>query len=341
MKLSIRSLAIAFLAVAASAGAEEGRVPRIIVDTDHVAAAIERGAIVWDVRSHEEYLRGHIPGAVNMDDVQAVLREPATEDYIALEEIERTLGETGIDPGREIVLYGWKAHTAPYFGYVTLRWLGMEKVLVYHGGIDDWKSASRPLATDQVRLPAVVFRAKLDRRLLVSTREVLARLNNPDSQIVDARTVREYEGDDVRALRGGHIPGAVNIPYEANWVDPDTPRKLMRRQVTGKDGMDLKPREALVALYAKLDPQKETIVYCHSGVRASQTAVVLEDLGFRNVKVYDSSWMAYGNSFEAPVDNVTYFNVARVSSMLNALQVRIDQLEAQLEQLRSSSTQKP
>jgi thiosulfate/3-mercaptopyruvate sulfurtransferase len=269
-----------------------------------------------------------------MDDIQAVLREAATEDYVALEEIERALSETGIDPGREIVLYGSKAHTAPYFGYVTLRWLGAEKVFVYHGGIDDWKSASRPVATDMVRLPAVAFRVRLEPRLLVSTREVLARLNAPNVQIVDARTMREYKGDDIRALRGGHIPGAVNIPYEANWVDPDTPRKLMRRQVTSKDGMNLKPRQALAELYSKLDPDKETIVYCHSGVRASQTAVVLKELGFRDVKVYDSSWMAYGNSFEAPVDNVTYFNVARVSNMLNALQARIDQLEAELEQLK-------
>jgi thiosulfate/3-mercaptopyruvate sulfurtransferase len=100
--------------------------------------------------------------------------------------------------------------------------------------------------------------------------------------------------------------------------------------------MSLKSREALVELYAGLDAHKETIVYCHSGVRASQTAIVLMDLGFRNVRVYDSSWMAYGNTFEAPVDNATYFNVARVNSMINLLQSRIDELETELEQLKST-----
>lgn len=339
MRLSISGFALVFLATIASVRAADPAAARIIVETEDVAAAIERGAIVWDVRSRDEYLRGHIPGAVNMDDIQAVLREAATEDYVALEDIERALGETGIDPGREIVLYGSKAHTAPYFGYVTLRWLGAERLMVYHGGIDDWMAASRPVATDLVRLPAVAFRARTDSRLLLSTREVLARLNDPKLQIVDARTVREYKGDDIRALRGGHIPGAVNIPYEANWVDPDSPRKLMRRQVTNKDGMNLKPRQALAQLYSKLDPDKETIVYCQSGVRASQTAVVLKELGFRDVKVYDSSWMGYGNNFEAPADNVTYFNVARVSNMLNALQARIDQLEAELAQLKASRAQ--
>lgn len=340
MRMALIGFVFLCLAPVASVSGAEPSPPGIIVDTQFVSGAMDRGAILWDVRSRDEYQRGHIPGAVNMDDIQAVLREAATEDYIPLEEIERALGEAGIDPAREIVLYGAKAHTAPYFGYVTLRWLGAQKLSVYHGGIDDWKSANRPVATDMLRLPAVVFRAKPDHGLLVSTREVVARLNDPNVQIVDARTVREYKGEDIRALRGGHIPGAVNIPYESNWMDPDTPRKLMRRQVNSKDGMNLKPREALAQLYAGLDREKETIVYCQSGVRASETAVVLKDLGFRKVRVYDSSWLGYGNSFEAPVENMTYFNVARMSSMINALQARIDQLEAELEQLKASREKK-
>ncbi|HWQ39284.1 MAG TPA: sulfurtransferase [Burkholderiales bacterium] len=312
-----------------------------LVDTDFVAAALDRGAILWDVRSQDEYRRGHLPGAVNIDDVQAVLREPATEDYIALEEIERLLGEAGIDPAREIVLYGAKAHTGPYFAHVTLRWLGAENAHVYHGGIDDWKAAGKALSTDAVRLPPVAFKAKINPALLVSTRELLAKLGDPNVQIIDVRSPREYKGEDIRALRGGHVPGARNIPYEFNWVDPDTPRKLARRLVTTKDGMSLKPRQELVRLYGALDPEKETIVYCQSGVRAAQTATILADLGFRNVRVYDASWLGYGNAFDAPAENVTYFNVARVTNQLNALQARVEELEAELEQLKASREKKP
>jgi thiosulfate/3-mercaptopyruvate sulfurtransferase len=148
--------------------------------------------------------------------------------------------------------------------------------------------------------------------------------------------VREYLGEDVRALRGGHIPGAINIPYETNWVDPDTPRKLARRQVDNKDGMDLRPREALEAIYANLDRDRETIVYCQSGVRASETATVLKQLGFRNVRVYDSSWLGWGNTFDAPAENESYFNVSRVNAMIDALQARIDQLEDQLAELKAA-----
>ena len=83
-------------------------------------------------------------------------------------------------------------------------------------------------------------------------------------------------------------------------------------------------------LYARLDPGKETIVYCQSGARASETAGVLQQLGFKNVKVYDSSWLGYGNTLDAPANNVTFFNVGLFNSRLSAMQSRIDQLEKEL-----------
>lgn len=315
---------------------QPARAQDIIVDTDFVATAFERGAIVWDVRSGNDYLRGHIPGAVNIDDIGNVLRDPNSEDYIPVAEIERMLGEAGIDPARDIVLYGTKANPTPYFGYVTLRWLGSTRAYVYHGGIDDWKSAGKPIATDLVKLPAVEFKARPDAQRLVSTREVVEKLDNAQVQIVDVRTTREYRGEDIRALRGGHIPGSINIPYEANWVDPDTPRKLARRVVANKDGMNLKPRAELAQLYAGLDPDKETIVYCQSGSRASETATVLEQLGFKNVRIYDPSWLGYGNSFAAPVENATYFNVTRVNRMIDGLQTQIDQLQGEIAELKAA-----
>jgi thiosulfate/3-mercaptopyruvate sulfurtransferase len=325
--------------VAASLGAYAADKP-IIVDTGFVEQAAARGALIWDVRSQEDYRRGHIPGAVNIDEIALVLREPNTEDYIPVAKIEQILGEAGIDPTREIVLYGAKAHTSPYFGYVTVRYLGGSGARVYHGGIDDWKSAGKPIATDPVKLPPVSFRAQVNPEVIVSTREVVTRLGARGVQIVDARTEKEFNGEDIRALRGGRIPGAVNIPYETNWVDPDTPRKLQRRQVAGKEGMNLKPAEDLRALYARLDPEKETIVYCQSGVRAAETATVLQSLGFRNVKVYDSSWLGYGNTFDAPAENVSYFNVNRVNGILMQMQQRIDLLEGQVEELKAAKEKK-
>jgi thiosulfate/3-mercaptopyruvate sulfurtransferase len=317
------------------------RAAPVIVDTDFVAAAAARGAILWDVRREDDYKKGHIPGAVNIDDPEVQFRDPKTEDYIAIPQIEKALGGAGIDPSQEIVVYGVKGTPPAHFAYHTLRYFGARNVHLYHGGFDDWKEAGKPLSTERSTLPPVEVDVTLDRGMLLTTQEVVARLNRPDVQIVDARTPREFGGDDIRALRGGHIPGAVNIPYESNWVDPDTARKLQRRQVANRDGMALKPRAALEQLYAGLDRNKEIVVYCQSGSRAAVTLSVLQELGFEKVKLYDSSWLAWGNAFDAPVENVSYFNVARVSNLINQLQGRVDALEAELEQLKTQAAKKP
>lgn len=334
MRTLVRIIVAASLSLIATLAA--AATSDLIVDTAAVEAALARGAIVWDVRNEEDYRKGHIAGAVNMDDVLAQLREARSEDYLPVPQLAKLLGEAGIDPSREIVVYGPKAGTAVYFAGITLQWLGGDRVHVYHGGIDDWKAAGKPLATEPTRLPAVTLALTPRSDRMIGTRDVVARIGAPDVQIVDARTTREFSGDDIRALRGGHIPGAVNIPYESNWVDPDTPRKLARKQVANKDGLNLKPEDDLRKLYADLDPDKETIVYCQSGVRASNTAAVMQSLGFTNVKVYDSSWLGYGNQLDAPADSVSYFNVARVNNLLNQLQGRIDDLEAQLAEMKAA-----
>lgn len=306
----------------------------VVVDTEFVAQAMQRNAIMWDVRSDDDYKRGHIPGAINIGEIQGELRDAQTEDYLPLPQLEKILGDNGIDIEKEIVLYGAKALPQAYFGHVTLRYLGATRAYVYHGGIDDWKAAGKEVSTKGSSLPSITLKTRPNPELLVSTQGLMTRLKSGGVQIVDARTSKEFSGDDIRALRGGRIPGAVNIPYEANWVDADTPRKLQRKQVNNKDGMNLKSEADLRSLYAGLDPEKETVVYCQSGSRASETATVLHSLGFKNVKVYDASWLGWGNDFTAPVESATYFNVARMNSSLNMLQGRVDALEAELEQMR-------
>ena len=307
-----------------------------IVDTPYVADAIKRNAIIWDVRSAASYKQGHIPGAVNIDDIGVVLRDENTEDYIALEEIERLLGAAGIDPSRELIVYGAKANPYVYFGLVTLQYLRAPNAKAYHGGIDDWKSSGQPVATEPTRLAPIALKRQTRPELLVDTAEVVRKLKDPNVQIVDARTRKEYKGEDIRAIRGGHIPGAVHIHSMENWVDPDTQSKLDKKLVTNKDGMNLKSRDELKALYARLSPEKETIVYCQSGIRASETATVLKELGYKKVRVYDSSWLGYGNTLDAPAENVTFFNVGLVQSKMNAMQKRIDNLENELAEARKA-----
>jgi thiosulfate/3-mercaptopyruvate sulfurtransferase len=309
--------------------------PPVIVDDNYVADAIARNAVVWDVRPAEAYARGHIAGAVSIGDVPRVLRDDNTEDFIAVDRIEKILGAAGLDPHRETIVYGSRGTWQPYFSLYTLQYFSGKNVRVYHEGIEGWTATGRPIGRDASQLPPVALKLEINPTVAVTTKEMVARLNNPDVQIIDARTPQEFAGEDIRAIRGGHIPGAINIPYEQNWVDPETPAKLARKVISSNAGMSLKRTTDLKQLYSRFDPRKETIVYCQSGARASETAGVLQELGFTNVKVYDSSWLGYGNTLDAPADNVTFFNVGLLNSRLSTLQDRVNQLEKELAEAKA------
>lgn len=268
-----------------------------IVDVAGVQAARERGAILWDVRPTEAYRKGHLPGAISIGDAGDVLRDPDTEDFLPTARIAKIFAAAGLDPSREIVVYADRGTPPAYFGRFALRYFGAASVSVFHDGIDGWSDAGLPLERKTSRRPAVRLKLAPQPQLIIETGELLARLKSGGLQLIDARTPAEYTGEAVRASRGGHIPGAVNIPYTANWADAAAFAQLQQGQ---SDTAPAVP-EKLKALYAQFDPEQEVITYCQSGVRAAVTATVLEAIGFRHVRVYDSSWLGYADRPDAPI----------------------------------------
>ena len=307
----------------------------LIVDTAFVAGAIQRGAILWDARVQEEFRKGHIPGAANIGDPLRILRSENSEDFIPTELIEEILGNVGLNPAKEVIVYAGKAVPSAYFGLYVLQYFGADNVRVYHGGIDDWKAAGRPISAQEIEKQPIKLSLLPRNEITIETSEVLGKLDRSEVQILDVRTQREFEGEDVRALRGGHIVGAINIPFERNFTGLG-PRKPGTPPQNTKDALALKPQADLHALYALLDPDKETIVYCQSGSRASVTAAVLKDLGFKNVRLYDSSWLEYGNTLDAPADDVKFFNVGLFTNRITTLMKRVDELEKELAAMREN-----
>ncbi|MFO1414231.1 MAG: rhodanese-like domain-containing protein [Burkholderiales bacterium] len=324
-----RALMAAALALALPLGARAGE----IVDTAYVQDAQKRGAIVWDVRDADAYKAGHIAGAVSVGDIGKVLRDPNKEDWLSDAQIEKTLGGAGIDLNREVIVYGNKGDPYAYFGLSTTRYYGGKNAKVYHGGLDDWKAAGLPVATEPTKLPPVALKVNPQKGVVVWTDEMVSKVSDAKAgkvQLIDARTPAEFAGTDIRAIRGGHIPGATNIPYEQNWVDPAAAGKLARQEVKTRDGMSLKSTADLRKLYAGLDPEKETIVYCQSGVRGAEAATVLRDLGFKDVKIYEPSWLVYAGTLSAPADNEVFVNIGALNGRIATLQSRVDDLEAEL-----------
>jgi thiosulfate/3-mercaptopyruvate sulfurtransferase len=306
-----------------------------IVDTAYVEQALARGAIVWDAREGAHYAEGHIPGAVNFGWVGNVFRDPNREDPPAVPEAEKIFGAAGVDPvGKEVIIYTRKGDPYAYYGLHAMKYYGSKQAKVYHGAIDDWKAAGKPVTKEATKLPPIAVKFTAQDSMVLWNKDMLERVRAGGTQILDVRTPREYSGDDIRAVRGGHVPGAVNIPYEQNWRDPQTAAKLARKEVQTRDGMALRNEAELRALYAKLDPAKETIVYCQSGVRASETATVLRALGFRDVKVYEPSWLGYAGMLAAPADNEVFVNIGALNSKIANLENQVKNLEEELAKLK-------
>ena len=320
--LSIGLLLISSLAIAQKNDA--------IIQTAQVQEALARGAIIWDVRDEKSYLEGHIPGAINIGDAGNTLRDANKEDYIATMKIQAIFNQAGLDINKDIVVYGSRGNPYAYFGLYTINYFGGKQAQIYHDGIDAWKLAGLPLQKDRATLPAVSVVLVPQPQLVVSNEEMLKLAQSKSVQIIDARTPDEFSGKDVRAIRGGHIPNAVNIPFEENWQDPATSIKLSKKQVADNSGMTLKSQADLKKLYSGLDPNQETVVYCQSGVRASETATVLKNLGFKKVKVYDASWLGWGNNLKAQVSDETFLNVGALNAKMAAMQNKINQLEEAL-----------
>ena len=329
MKTIQHLIAVILLSLISFGGADWAQ-SGTIVDLQYVKAAQQRGAIIWDVRASNQYLEGHIPGAINFGDIGTVLRDPNREDFIDLAEINAIFNKAGLDIYKEIVVYGSRGNPYSYFGLFTIHYFGGKQAKVFHDGIDGWADAGLPIEKTSSTLASINIKLAPQENLVVSNEQMRKLYNNQSVQVVDARTFNEFKGNDIRAIRGGHIPGAISIPYEQNWKDPATGSKLAKKEVKTNAGMSLKTKDELNALYAKLDPNKETVVYCQSGVRAAETATVLQNLGYKNVKIYDSSWLGWASHLASPVADETYLNVGMLNARIAAMQNKINELETAL-----------
>ncbi len=311
-----------------------------IVDTAYVTSAIKNGAIVWDVRDAGAYAAGHIPGAVNLGAITTVLRDAVTENWLPTGQVETVLGTAGIDLlNKEVIVYASAGNPSAHFGLLTVRYFGGKSGKVYEGGIDEWKAAGMSVSSEPTKLPPVALQLAPQQDVVVWTDEVAGRLSEVKAgkmQILDVRTAAEFCGRSVSAIRGGHIPGAVNVSMLENWSNPPTPEMMAKLECDVPGGFRLKPMADLKKLYASLDPNKETIVYCGSGVRAAQTATVLRDLGFKDVKVYKPGWLGYAARLSAPAEDEAFVNIGALNRYIMSLQIRIELLEKELAALKNA-----
>lgn len=306
-----------------------------VVDAAYTTAALKRDATIWDVRAAEDYAMGHILGAVNIGNVGEVLRNSNTEDLLPTDQLEKLLNGAGIDLSKEIIVYSRMGDPVAHWCLTTVRHLGGKNGKVFHGGMDEWEASHLPVSKESIRLAAVEQKLNIDPTVQVYLDEVVSKVFNSEVQFIDTRTPREFSGDVISALRGGHIPGARNIPYEQNWGDPNASIRLANGDIKTREGMALKSTAQLKSLYVDLDPTRETIVYCQSGVRASETVSVLRILGFEKVRVFEESWLGYGNNLSAPAEAMQFVNIGVLNNRIRSLEAQVKTLADEVKTLKA------
>lgn len=274
--------------------------PDYLVSTDWVAAHLDDPK-VRIVESDEDvllYEQGHIPGAV-MIDWQLDLNDSVRRDYLKKAEFEALLASKGIGNDTTVVFYGDKNNWWACYAFWVFQLFGHDNARIMNGGRKKWVDEGRPMTKDRpVVAPArYVSRQRADYRIRAFRDQVLEHVHM-ESPLIDVRSPKEYTGELLHmeaypqegALRGGHIPGARNVPWA---------------RAVNEDGT-FKSADELRAIYegeAGLSPEKSVIAYCRIGERSSHTWFVLSYLlGYPNVRNYDGSWTEWGNLVGVPIE---------------------------------------
>ncbi len=264
---------------------------RSVIDAEWLQAHLEDPSIaIVDVRPPQFYMQGHIPGAVNLPGF--FLAGP-DGDAPPAPAFAARLGALGVRRDTHVIAYDDGASPSAARLYWVLRSFGHPAVSVLDGGITTWRHEGRDWEYTPVRaIPAEYETPRKRESTAVGLDEMRGKLGDDASVIVDVRSPGEYLGTRIAAGRGGHIPGAVNIDWTNNLAQTEDEIPLLRTD------------EELKELYAAagVTPEKDVIVYCQSGGRASETFMVLDKLGYPKVSIYVPGWQEWGNRGDTPVE---------------------------------------
>ena len=274
--------------------------PDVLVSTSWVADHIN-DPNVRVVESDEDILlydTGHVQQAVKID-WQTDLQDALVRDYVSKERFEQILSEKGINNDTTVVFYGDKSNWWACYAFWAFELFGHGNSKIMNGGRQKWIDEGRPLTKDVPDFPRASYHVtQSNEEKIRAFRDEVLRHTEAVRPLIDVRSPGEFTGELLHmeaypqegALRGGHIPGAKNVPWSR----------------AANEDQTFKPREELQGIYegeVGLRPDQDVIAYCRIGERSAHTWFVLKYLlGYDKVRNYDGSWTEWGNVVRAPIE---------------------------------------
>jgi len=276
--------------------------PDVLVSTDWVAEHLgDPGVRLVEVDEDVLlYAQGHVPGAVKLDWLTE-LQRPDVRDFVDAGAFARLMAAKGIGNDTLVVLYGDKSNWWAAYAYWFLAYNGHQHLRLMDGGRQKWVSEGRPLATEAPQLTSasyhVPYRDASIRAFAGDVLQHLLAVKDGSGSLVDVRSPQEFSGEKLHmpeypqegAQRGGHIPGAANVPWGLAVHEDGTFRSA----------------DELRGIYAEagVTPDAPVITYCRIAERSSHTWFVLRELlGYPDVRNYDGSWTEWGNMVGVPIE---------------------------------------
>jgi len=274
--------------------------PEMLVSTEWVDQHRGETDTYRIVESDEDvllYESGHIPEAVKIDWVND-LNDPVMRDYIDAERFAELCSQSGISNDTWVIFYGDKSNWWACYALWVFHLFGHEKTLIMDGGRKKWQNEGRPMTEQKPSFSPASYEVKQPNPDIRAFQAEVMEHMQAGRPLIDVRSPAEFTGERTHmpeypqegVLRGGHIPGAKNVPWS---------------QAVKEDGT-FKSREELEQLYINgcgLNPDDDIVAYCRIGERSSHTWFVLKYLlGFEKVRNYDGSWTEWGNTVRAPIE---------------------------------------
>jgi thiosulfate/3-mercaptopyruvate sulfurtransferase len=273
--------------------------PEVLVSADWVQEHLNDPK-VRIVESDEDVLlydMHHIPGAVKID-WQGDLQDQIVRDYINAEKFAAICSRAGIATDTTVVFYGDKSNWWACYAFWAFKLFGHEDCRVMNGGRKLWEDQKRPMTREVPQYPPTQYQVRESQESKIRAfRDEVFTHSKAGLPLLDVRSPKEFTGEKTHmedypqegSLRGGHIPGAVSVPWSRAVNEDGTFKTVEELKAIYRDEVGLKPGDDIVA-------------YCRIGERSSLTWFVLTYLlGYPKVRNYDGSWCEWGNLVRAPI----------------------------------------